>query len=145
MIERFAAGTAPEPSPATNPRLNKLRRSAIVKRYCNPLVSIDTIMREFGLSHKTAETLLMATSGAVRTKYERERNVRRARATKFFRPPLLILPPESPRRALTADDKRRIYVLKHYGMRAKELATMFDITESYIYTIVHGEKKRDIR
>jgi AraC-like DNA-binding protein len=144
--------TPPAPPAAdqpAKPRLTKQRRSEIVKRYAMVGVTIDTIMAEFHLSHKTAETLLLATEGAVRTKYERERHNKRAADARRIRgelKPLLQTAPVLPTiRELTRAECRRMWVLHYYGMKPKLIAELFSVTVKEVYGVVYQKESRYVR
>lgn len=151
VLARVAADTAK----ASRIKLTKERRSEIVKRYSMTGVTIDTIMGEFSLSHTTAETLLLATLGAVRSKYIKERNLRRAQAARrreidltlehhkrryHRRGPLIS-------RSQIETRNRRIFVYHQYGMTLDEIAQTVRLTHERVRQIVRDMEKEagDVR
>ena len=151
VLGRVAADAAK----ASRIKLTKERRSQIVKRYSMTGVTIDTIMREFSLSHTTAETLLLATLGAVRSKYIKERNLRRAQAARGRETDLTL---ERHKRryhrrgALISRSQiearnRRIFVYHQYGMTLDEIAQTIGLTHERVRQIVRAMEKEagDVR
>ena len=122
-----------QPTPPSSKRLTKARRSAIIKRYLNPTVTAAMIEAEFDLSNKTVEILLMATAGAVRTKYERERHKLRCEDNRARRKPAE--EPLRPSYNLNLRDYQRIGLLRFYGVPTRDLASMYGITPGYVSNI----------
>jgi len=138
-------------TPPNTRRLTKGRRSAIVKHY-QAASSIECTMTAFELSHTTVSSILLATAGNIRTKYERERHERRSScprtrdgqkthsripATRAKTTPAAVKKP--PHKLTPAAEKKRasrICIYHHYGMTAGEISKLMTLPIREVREIV---------